>query len=380
MIKILLIEDEAPLRSEVAEWLTFEDYEVVEAGDGIAGVEAVFKHHPDLILCDIMMPRLDGYGVLLETNSNPATVATPFIFMTARASHDDLREGMSAGADDYITKPFTRQELMNAIQNQLDKRIAREQHHESQIQQVQQALANEQEQRLVKAKLVGMFSHDFRNPLSTIFSSNSLLRDYADRLDAQRRLTHLNRIDASVRQLLQMLDDMLIVTQMEAGSLQFKPEPLNISQTIQTIAEEFQAINSEACNIYYESLVSSVVMADPRLIRQIASNIISNAIKYSPHNGEVHITLDRRDDEYILTVRDQGIGIDKEDQQNLFNAFKRGSNVGKIMGTGLGLAIVKEAVTMHGGSVHLESAVGKGTTVTVVIPAPLANTDKMAAN
>ncbi|MEP6984191.1 MAG: ATP-binding protein [Chloroflexota bacterium] len=372
MTKILLIEDEAPLRAEVAEWLTFEDYEVIQAGDGIAGVEAVFHHQPDLILCDIMMPRLDGYGVLLETNSNPTTVATPFIFMTARASHDDLREGMSSGADDYITKPFTRLELLHAIQNQLDKRTARERYHENQIQQVQQALANEHEQRLVKAKLVGMFSHDFRNPLSTIWSSNSLLRDYADRLDEPRRLTHLNRIDASVRQLLQMLDDMLIVTQMEAGSFQFKPESMNINTIIQSIVDEFQAINGEVCTLIYESQVTALVMADVRLIRQITSNIISNAVKYSPLGGEVHVTLERHDDNYVLTVLDHGIGIDKEDQQNLFNAFQRGSNVGKISGTGLGLAIVKEAVTIHHGSVHLESTVGEGTTVTISIPAPSA--------
>lgn len=380
MTKILLIEDEAPLRGEVAEWLTFEDYEVIQASDGIAGVEAVFQHQPDVILCDIMMPKLDGYGVLLETNANPATVATPFIFMTARASHDDLREGMSSGADDYITKPFTRQELLHAIQNQLEKRAVREQYHQNQIQQVQQALANEQEKRLVKAKLVGMFSHDFRNPLSTIWSSNSLLRDYADRLDAQRRLTHLNRIDASVRQLLQMLDDMLVVTQMEAGSLQFKPEPLDINQTVRTIVEEFQAINSETCNIIYESPVSAVVMADARLIRQIASNIISNAVKYSPHGGDVHITLNQRAGEYILTVQDHGIGIEKEDQENLFNAFQRGSNVGKISGTGLGLAIVKEAAMIHGGSVHLESELGKGTTITAIIAATLVDPNQMTVS
>jgi two-component system sensor histidine kinase/response regulator len=380
MIKILLIEDEAPLRSEVAEWLTFEDYEVIQAADGIAGVEAVFQHQPDLILCDIMMPRLDGYGVLLETNANPATVATPFIFMTARASHDDLREGMSSGADDYITKPFTRQELLHAIQNQLEKRLAREQYHQNQIEQVQQALANEQEKRLVKAKLVGMFSHDFRNPLSTIWSSNSLLRDYADRLDEQRRLTHLNRIDASVRQLLQMLDDMLVVTQMEAGSLQFKPEPIDISQTIRTIAEEFQAINNETCNIFYESHVTAIVMADSRLIRQIASNIISNAVKYSPQGGEVRVIFKEHGSEYILTVQDHGIGIDKEDQENLFNAFQRGSNVGKISGTGLGLAIVKEAATIHGGSVHLESELGQGTTITATIVATLVDPDRMTTS
>jgi signal transduction histidine kinase len=205
-----------------------------------------------------------------------------------------------------------------------------------------------------------------------------LLRDYADRLDEQRRLTHLNRIDASVRQLIQMLDEMLVVTQMEAGSLQFKPEPINISDIIQTITEEFQSINSETCSLFYESRVSVIAMADQRLIRQIASNIISNAVKYSPLGGEVRITLEERGSEYIFTVRDHGIGIDIEDQQHLFNAFQRGSNVGKISGTGLGLAIVKQAVTIHNGSVHLESEMGKGTTITVSIPAvratPIRNT------
>src|SRR6185369_10165392 len=153
-----------------------------------------------------------------------------------------------------------RQELLDAIQKQLQKRVVRERYYEAQIEQVQQALAREHEQRLLKAKLVGMFSHDFRNPLSTILSSNSLLRDYADRLDEQRRLTHLNRIDASVRQLLQMLDDMLIVTQMETGSLQFKPEPLNINHVIQNITDEFQTINGEVCTIIYESNVNTVAL------------------------------------------------------------------------------------------------------------------------
>ena len=378
MTKILLVEDEAPLRGEVAEWLTFEDYEVIQAADGQAGVEAVFKHLPDLIICDIMMPRLDGYGVLLETNSNPETVGTPFIFMTARASQDDLREGMTSGADDYITKPFTRQELLNAIQKQLDKRAMRQQYHELQIQHIQQELVHEQEQRVGKAKLVGMFSHDFRNPLATILSSNSLLRDYADRLDEQRRLTHLSRIEASVRQLLQMLDDMLIVSQMEAGSLQFKPEPLNISRIIQNIVDEHQTINSEVCTVTFESHVSGSVMTDVRLIRQIASNIVSNAVKYSLLGGEVLVTLEEYDSQYLLTVRDHGIGISPEDQQRLFNAFQRGSNVGSIAGTGLGLAIVSQALSIISGSIQIESEVGKGTTVKISFPVELVNSDRMS--
>ena len=377
MTKILLIEDEGPLRSEVAEWLMFEGYDIVEAEDGIQGVDIAFSYMPDLILCDIMMPRLDGYGVLLEVNSNPSTVATPFIFLTAKASHEDLRGGMNSGADDYITKPFTRQELLLAIQRQLDKRLAREQWHNHEVQQLHEALAQEHEQRIVKAKLVGMFSHDFRNPLSTILSSNGLLRDYSDRLDEQKRLIHMNRIDASVRQLMQMLDDMMIVTQMEAGSLQFNPEPLKITQIIQNIVEEFQAINNEACTVTFETQINDTALVDVRLIRQIASNLISNAIKYSPPGTEVLVTLQAQDENYIFTVQDHGIGIEAEDQEHLFNAFQRGSNVGKVTGTGLGLAIVKQAVSLHNGSIQLQSAVGKGTLVRVSIPAQIVNPDAL---
>lgn len=379
MTNILLIEDEAPLRAEVAEWLSFEGYDVVQAEDGVAGTEAAFANPPDLILCDIMMPRLDGYGVLLEINANPSTVATPFIFLTAKASHEDLRGGMTSGADDYITKPFTRQELLSGIQRQLEKRLAREQWHETEIQQLQQALNQEHEQRIVKAKLVGMFSHDFRNPLATILSSNSLLRDYADRMDEQRRMTHLNRIEASVRQLLQMLDDMLVVTQMEVGSLQFKPEPLNVSSVIQGIVDEFQAINGEVCTIIYDTNVNTTSLADIRLIRQIASNLISNAVKYSPLGGEILVSLRAENDKYRLTVQDHGIGIQAEDQERLFTAFQRGSNVGKISGTGLGLAIVKQAVTIHGGDIKLHSVVGEGTTIEVTLITHPVNTSTVTA-
>src|SRR5690349_8908794 len=116
MTKILVIEDEKILREEVADWLMLEDYEAMSAEDGIAGVEAAFRHLPDLIICDITMPRLDGHGVLLELRANSTTADIPFIFVTARASYEDVRTGMDLGADDYITKPFTRLELLTAIQ------------------------------------------------------------------------------------------------------------------------------------------------------------------------------------------------------------------------------------------------------------------------
>ncbi len=368
MTKILIIEDEDMLRGEVSEWLTFEGYEVFSAKDGVAGLECAFRDLPDLIVCDIMMPHLDGYGVLLEMRSNPGTAAIPFIFMTAKVTTEDIRRGMVLGADDYLTKPFERLDLLQAIQTRLAKKIMLERNHQYDVKQLQTALEQEHEQRLLKAKMVAMFSHDFRNPLASILSSISLVRDYAERMDEQRRLAHLNRAEASVHQLIQMLDDILVVSQMEIGSLNFKPESLNIEEFLQRIVENFQTLHGETHPLVFESRFNDTTMADPRLLRQITTNLISNAIKYSPKASEVRVSLDHRNAQVVLTVQDHGIGIPEADLPRLFTAFQRASNVLEVSGTGLGLAIVKQAVDLHGGTIHLESQVGVGTTVTVHIP------------
>jgi two-component system, sensor histidine kinase and response regulator len=150
--------------------------------------------------------------------------------------------------------------------------------------------------------------------------------------------------------------------------IEFRPEPLNIGEFFGSIVEEFQAIYSETHPVFYHNGSSETTMADPRLLRQIATNLISNAIKYSPPDNEVTVSLVRHEHDYILIVQDRGVGIPEDDRARLFSVFQRASNVGAVQGTGLGLAIVKQATDLHGGSVQLESTVGQGTTITVTIP------------
>jgi len=363
-----VIDDEGTLRDEVVEWLTLEGYEAIAAEDGAAGLDAAFRYLPDLIVCDITMPHLNGYGVLLEMRANPLTATIPFVLVTARASYDDIRQGMLMGADDYITKPFKRLELLQAIQTRLEKKAAYQRAHQRDVDQLQAALEQKQEQYLLRTKMVAMFSHDFRNPLTSILSSNNLVRDYADRLDEQRRLTHLNRVEASVHQLLHMLDDMLVVAQMETGHLDFKPDLIDVGKFFQQMVEEFQAIHGETHRVLFENRFIDPMWADARLLRQIGANLISNAIKYSPQGSTVRVLLDKHEGNFVLTVQDQGIGIFEADQAHLFEAFQRGSNVGQVPGTGLGLAIVKQATKLHTGTIGLESQLGSGTKVIVTIP------------
>ena len=121
MIKILVIEDEVLLRANTVQILSFEDFHTIEAENGLLGVQLAQEQIPDLILCDVMMPELDGYGVLVALRQNPLTSAIPFIFTTAKASHADLRQGMELGADDFLSKPFSADELLAAISTQLKK-------------------------------------------------------------------------------------------------------------------------------------------------------------------------------------------------------------------------------------------------------------------
>jgi two-component system sensor histidine kinase/response regulator len=239
MMKILVIEDEATLREEIVEWLTLEGYTAFSAEDGVVGAEAALRELPDLIVCDILMPRLDGYGVLAELQANPVTAGIPFIFVTAKVAHEDIRQGMSLGADDYITKPFTHPELLQAVQTRLAKKAAQEQEYQYGLAQLHQALTQEQERRLLNAKLVAMFSHDFRNPITAILLSNNLLREHGKRLDEERRVTICNRVEGSARQLMQMLDDVLLVAQLESGKFDLKPEPLNVGLFLQQVVVNF---------------------------------------------------------------------------------------------------------------------------------------------
>lgn len=365
MTKILVIEDETILRQEIVEWLTLEGYDALGAENGVVGVELAFRHIPDLIISDITMPLLDGYGVLLELQSNAKTANIPFIFVTARASYDDVRTGMNLGADDYITKPFTRLQLLEAVSIRLDKKYLQEKKHQYELEQWKMALNEEREQRLLKARLMGMFSHDFRNPLASILASSSIIRNYEDRLTPERKVHHLDQIDGSVHLLLQMLDDMLIVAEMENGRLEFRPEPIDLRHFMKRIIEEFQLIHNKTHLIIFESNFDNIVAVDPKLFRQIVTNLISNAIKYSPAGSEVLISLAENNGSIELLVADQGMGISEDDREHLFEAFYRAENAKNMKGTGLGLSIVKYALDLHGGTIDILNNEAGGTTFSI---------------
>jgi signal transduction histidine kinase len=189
-------------------------------------------------------------------------------------------------------------------------------------------------------------------------------------MDQQQRDRRFDRIDDQIDHMTNLLEDVLMIGRMESGHIEFNPAMLDIGQLIGKIIEEFQATSLSqhlafTRNLHHECFE---ITADEKLMRQIMTNLISNAIKYSPEESTVTVNLDYDDNHVIVQVADEGIGIPKEEQASLFQAFQRASNVGTRQGTGLGLAITKRAVELHHGTILVESDLGQGACFTVTIP------------
>jgi PAS domain S-box-containing protein len=230
------------------------------------------------------------------------------------------------------------------------------------------ALARERELNELKSRFTSMVSHEFRTPLAVIQMSSSILRTYGDRISDEKKVEHLDKVDTQISRLTQLLEDILTIGHAETVGLEFHPEMFDLHDYCRAIVKEIQETSTRHQIDLSITGKTREARLDKELMRQIISNLLTNAIKYSPDGGPIKFSLTSDRAQARLSVKDSGVGIPTEDQERLFQSFHRAQNVGNIPGTGLGLAIVKRAVEAHGGQIHVESAVGKGTTFTITLP------------
>ncbi len=234
---------------------------------------------------------------------------------------------------------------------------------------IRAALEREKELNDLRSRFVSMTSHEFRTPLAAILSASELIRDYSDRMPAEERLEILNSIGTGVQRMARMLDRALLIGQVDAQMLEFRPQQTDLLALCRDIVQEARFLLPKT-NCEIETQFSPEVSAgafDAKLLRHILGNLLSNAIKYSPQGGKVSLDVYRQDGRTVFEVQDQGIGIPPEEIPHLFQSFHRASNVGDIQGTGLGLAIVKNSVELHGGSIVVRSLPGQGACFTVTL-------------
>jgi PAS domain S-box-containing protein len=269
-----------------------------------------------------------------------------------------------------ITESKRAAEALVEINQLLEKRVE-ERTSELQKTQVELQRALEQERELgeLKSRFVTMVSHEFRTPLGIIMSAVELLQHYSDRLPEEEKKLQLHEIQSSTKHMGGLMEQVLLLGRAEAGKLTCKPLPLDLVAFTERIMDETQSITTRKCliTLQIEGELSGA-RADEALLRHILSNLVSNAVKYSPPGGAVRLIIRREGPNAVIAIIDHGIGIPEKDRARLFEAFHRCSNVGETPGTGLGLVIVKRCVDLHGGHLDLESAAGQGTTFTVRLP------------
>lgn len=224
----------------------------------------------------------------------------------------------------------------------------------------------------MKTRFIAMTSHEFRTPLASIHGSVDLLVHYEDRMPAARKRQVLQNINDAVERMTHMLGNVMQIGRADAGQLQFRPKPMVLPTFCMALIDELR--DSMPRQFARVQLALDLgpederLVLDEALIRNIVGNLLSNAIKYSPKGGTVRFSARTAQDQLVITVTDEGIGIPLADQAQLFQTFHRAANVGAIAGTGLGLSIVKEAVTCHHGRIEMHSVEGEGSQFTVMLP------------
>jgi|FLYN01.1.fsa_nt_gi signal transduction histidine kinase len=364
MTRVLVIEDEAPLREEVVDMLAFEDFDVIAAENGRIGVQLAHEQLPDLILCDITMPDLDGYGVLLELQKDRVTSTIPFIFLTARADKSFMRHGMELGADDYITKPFTRGELLAAIRTRLKRHSAVIEAHRRELEEA-------------KVKLARMVAHELRTPLFNISSVHDLVERQLGALSPSGTRELLEIMGSGVERLNHLVEQMVYMTQIESGLLNYETVmqngmPLRIVEVLHdaiTLGRRF-AHHHHDLNIRLDDRDGeAIVVAHAHALKHALAELIANALNFSKERGEVHVSQWQDEDGIWVSILDQGIGMTPKEQAQAMEKYVQvNRQTHEQQGMGLGLPLAHEIIRAHGGTLDMRSQPERGTEIIVGLP------------
>jgi signal transduction histidine kinase len=371
--RILLADDNTDMR-EYLKRLLATKYDVEAVADGESALAAMGGAKFDLVLSDVMMPKLDGFGLLKALRVDEKTRTIPVILLSARAGEESRVEGMGAGADDYLIKPFSARELMARVEAHLNLQRVRRESEEA----VLQLMAREQHARKsaevanrVKDDFLAMLSHELRTPLNAIFGWTHLLKTgKLNELDRARGISIIQRNAEAQRAI---IDELLDISRIVTGKLQLEPKPVELVGVIEAAIDAVRPA-AEAKRIQIVTALdphAGLVMGEAVRLQQVVWNLLSNAVKFTPPEGRVEVELKVVGPQLEIVIRDTGEGIEQEFLPYIFERFRQADTSAKRMhgGLGLGLSIVSSLVAMHKGSVRAESAgKGKGTTFIVTMP------------
>ncbi len=355
-LTIVVVDDNEQNRLVIRYLFEPPDYRVLEAPDGLAGLELIRAEQPDCVLLDLAMPGLDGFEVLNRLRADPRAREIPVLVLTASAeSTGSMELALRSGAVDYLTKPISPGRVAARVRGAIERRRLR------------------QEMQELRGTFTSMLVHDLRSPLTIITGYLQLLEGSAEALpDKHRR--YLTSIREACTRMIRLIGDLLDVSKLEEGKLTLERERVDLVALTGEIVERLGpvAIQHSIVLTFEPAVPSLTVRADPRRLEQVLMNLLGNALKFTPPGGRIGVTMSTEGDAVRVVVSDSGPGIAAAEMPLLFEKFSQTSAAkgARGPGTGLGLVICRHLIEAHGGRIWAESEPGHGSRFVFHLPLP----------
>ena len=361
--KILVVDDVVSNVLLLKILLTNEKFQVLTANNGTSCIEMAKSQHPDLILLDVMMPDISGFDTAVILKKEAATADIPIIFLTALNSPSDIVHGFQVGANDFLTKPFNKEELVMRVMHQISlvaaKRII-----------VQQ---NEELRRTInnRDKMYSVIAHDLRSPMASIrMVLNLVVQTVSPEAIGPEMFYLIDKANKETEETHDLLDNLLKWTKSQTGRLKVAYQDFEVMDVVTGVYGIFTMIaeTKKIALSMEEKDAGLKVHADKDMLNTVVRNFLSNAIKFTPENSSIEIIVTQKDDFAKISVRDHGVGISPDRIDGLFHKGETTYGTNNEEGSGLGLQLCKDFAVKNGGDVEVESVLGEGSTFSVLVP------------
>ena len=352
MFKILIVEDTLTIREEIHDILVMEGYTVFEAENGSIGFEIALKKHPDLIISDILMPKLNGFEMYKKLQNNKTTKLIPLIFLSAKAEKSDIRAGMNLGAEDYLTKPIDVEDLLNTVKIKIDKKILLAQEI---IDKTTTISATLQQQKKELDNYAQLISHELKTPLRNISDVLIWIREeLAHPISSENSINSIELLEKKVERMELLLIKLEQYKNISLSS--FKKNKINLNTIAKKVIAKLQVPSHIKVEIKNKL---PTLFADEIMLEKVFEILIQNALDHiDKKKGLILLACETTEEDYLFSIKDNGIGIKTKYHEKIFEMFQ---TIDSNNSTGIGLSIVKKIISYYNGEVKVESKTNKET-------------------
>ena len=352
MFKILIVEDTLTIREEIHDILVMEGYTVFEAENGSIGFEIALKKHPDLIISDILMPKLNGFEMYKKLQNNKTTKLIPLIFLSAKAEKSDIRAGMNLGAEDYLTKPIDVEDLLNTVKIKIDKKLLLAQ---ETIDKTTTISAILQQQKKELDNYAQLISHELKTPLRNISDVLIWIREeLAHPISSENSINSIELLEKKVERMEILLIKLEQYKNIRSSS--FKKNKINLNTIAKKVIAKLQVPSHIKIEIKNKL---PTLFADEIMLEKVFEILIQNALDHiDKEKGLILLACETTEEDYLFSIKDNGIGIKTKYHEKIFEMFQ---TIDSNNSTGIGLSIVKKIISYYNGEVKVESKTNKET-------------------